>query len=67
MVREGMWADVVVFDPKTVVDKATYENPHQYPEGVGYVLVNGRIVVDKGEHTGDLSGKVLRISKGKTQ
>ena len=64
MIREGMWADVVVFNPKTVMDKATYEDPHRYPEGIEYVLVNGEIVVDKGEHTGALPGKVLRISKG---
>jgi len=65
MIREEMWADVVVFNPKTVMDKATYEDPHRYPEGIEYVLVNGEIVVDKGEHTGALLGKVLRISKGK--
>jgi len=63
MIREGMWADVVVFDPKTVMDKATYEDPHRYPEGIEYVLVNGELVVDKGKHTGALPGKVLRISK----
>jgi N-acyl-D-amino-acid deacylase len=67
MLREGMWADVVVFNPKTVMDKATYEDPNRYPEGIEYVLVNGRIVVDEGEHTGALSGKVLRISNGKRQ
>ncbi len=62
LIREGMWADVVVFNPKTVMDKATYEDPHRYPEGLKYVLVNGEIVVDNGEHTGALPGKVLRIS-----
>ncbi len=65
MIRRGMWADVVVFNPKTVMDKATYEDPHRYPEGIEYVLVNGEIVVDKGEHSGALPGKVLRISKGR--
>ncbi len=65
MLREGMWADVVAFDPKRVVDKATYEDPHRYPDGIEYVLVNGKIVVDKGEHTGALPGKVLRISEEK--
>jgi len=63
MIREGMWADVVVFNLKTVVDKATYEEPHQYPDGIEYVLVNGEIVIDKREHTGALPGKILRISK----
>jgi len=65
MIREGMWADVVVFNPEMVVDKATYENSHRYPEGIEYVLVNGEIVIDEREHTGALPGKVLRISKGK--
>jgi len=60
--REGMWADVVVFDPKRIADVATYENPHRYPEGIEHVLVNGEIVVDGGEHTGALPGKVLRFS-----
>jgi len=65
MIREGMWADVVVFDPRRVVDKATYEDPHRYSEGIEYVLVNGEVVVDKGKHTGALPGKVLRFSNGK--
>jgi len=60
--REGMWADVVVFDPKRIADVATYENPHRYPEGIEHVLVNGEIVVDGGEHTGAPPGKVLRFS-----
>ena len=67
ILREGMWADVVVFDPKRVVDEATYEDPHRYPEGIEYVLVNGEIVVDIGEHTGALPGKVLRPSNRKIQ
>jgi N-acyl-D-amino-acid deacylase len=62
LIREGMWADIVVFDPKTVIDKATFENPHQYPEGIKYVIVNGEIVINDEEHTGALSGKVLRGS-----
>jgi len=65
IIREGMWADVVVFNPKTVRDKATYENSLQYPEGIEHVLVNGEIVIDEREHTGALPGKALRISKGK--
>jgi N-acyl-D-amino-acid deacylase len=55
----------VVFNPKTVMDKATYEDPHRYPQGIMYVLVNGEIVVDRGEHTGAIPGRVLRISKWK--
>ncbi|MCW4019826.1 MAG: amidohydrolase family protein, partial [Candidatus Bathyarchaeota archaeon] len=65
MIRKGMWADIVVFDPKMVRDEATYEDCHRYPEGIEYVLVNGEIVVDKGEHTGALPGKVLRLSDRK--
>lgn len=65
MIRGGMWADVVVFNPKMVMDKATYEDPHRYSQGIVYVLVNGEIVVDRGGHTGAIPGKVLRISKWK--
>ena len=48
-----------VFDPQRVVDRATFERPHQYAEGVEYVLVNGVLVVDGGEHTGARPGRVL--------
>lgn len=67
ILSEGMWADVVLFEPKKVADKATYDDPHRYPEGVPYVLVNGEAVVDEEEHTGALPGKVLRHSKLKTR
>jgi N-acyl-D-aspartate/D-glutamate deacylase len=60
MIREGMWADIVIFDPKTIEDKATFTNPRQYPAGIPYVLVNGQIVVREGRFTGALAGKVLR-------
>ncbi|MBI4529816.1 MAG: D-aminoacylase [Deltaproteobacteria bacterium] len=59
LLREGYWADVVVFDPKTVADTATYEKPHQYPRGIPYVLVNGSIVIDNGNHTGARPGKII--------
>jgi N-acyl-D-amino-acid deacylase len=62
LIREKMWADIVVFNPKTVVDKATYTEPHQYPEGIEYVLVNGKVVIERGRHSGGLPGKVLRLS-----
>jgi len=65
MIREEMWADLVVFNPKTVIDKSTYEDPHRYPQGIEYVLVNGEIVIEEKEHTGALPGKTLRISEGK--
>jgi len=54
---QGYWADIVVFDPETVVDVATYEDPHRYSIGVDYVLVNGVVVVDDGEHTGARPGQ----------
>ena len=57
--REGVWADVVIFDPAKIRDAATFVQPHQYTEGVEYVLVNGEFVVDEGKITGRLPGKVL--------
>lgn len=60
MIREGMAADVVIFNEKEVGDVATYSNPHAYSKGFVYVLVNGAVVVDKGKHTGVRSGNVLR-------
>lgn len=56
----GNFADVTVFDPQRVRDRATWTEPHQYPEGILYVVVNGKLVVDEGEHTGRLPGRVLR-------
>ncbi len=56
----GWAADVCVFDPERIIDKATFKDPAVYPEGVEKVIVNGQIVVDGGEHTGRLPGKVLR-------
>jgi dihydroorotase/N-acyl-D-amino-acid deacylase len=58
--REGTFADITIFDPRTVVDRATFESPNQYPVGIEYVLVNGQISVDKGERTPALAGQVLR-------
>ncbi len=60
LLREGYWADVVVFDPERVIDKATFEDPKQYPEGIDYVLVNGTVVLENGTHTGALPGQTLR-------
>ena len=59
LLREGSWADVVVFDPEKIRDQATFFEPHQYPEGIEYVLVNGAFVVDQGRPTGKLAGRVL--------
>jgi N-acyl-D-amino-acid deacylase len=55
-----MWADVVIFDPNTIKDVATFEEPNQLSEGMEYVLVNGVPVIDQGKMTGKLPGKVLR-------
>jgi len=60
VLKAGMWADVVIFDPATVHDRATFDNPNQLSEGMDYVLVNGVPVIDQGKMTGALPGKVLR-------
>ncbi len=60
VLKAGIWADVVVFDPATVRDLATFENPNQLSQGMEYVLVNGVAVIDQGKPTGALPGKVLR-------
>ena len=60
VLKAGMWADVVIFDPATVHDRATFDNPNQFSEGMDYVLVNGVPVIDEGKMTGALPGKVLR-------
>jgi len=59
LLKEGYWADVVVFDPETVSDPATYQNPQQYAKGVPFVFVNGAAVIDGGNHTGARPGKVI--------
>jgi len=59
VIRTGMRADLVVFDPATVADRATYEKPHQYAAGIRHVLVNGKVVLENGEDTGQLPGRVL--------
>ena len=60
VLKAGMWADVVIFDPETITDRATFENPNQLSEGMQYVLVNGVPVIDDGKATNALPGKVLR-------
>ena len=57
--KEGLFADVVVFDPATIVDRATFENPHQYAVGMRHVFVNGAQVIWNGEHTGAKPGRAL--------
>jgi N-acyl-D-amino-acid deacylase len=65
-VQEGMFADVVVFDPATVGDRATFEKPHQYSVGMKHVFVNGAQVLKDGEHTGAKPGKAI-WGPGKTR
>jgi len=67
LLKEGMYADIVVFDPETVADRATFTEPHKYPDGIPYVIVNGKIVIEKGKHTSALPGKVLRKTYTKTK
>ena len=60
LLKTGMFADITVFNPKTIIDTATFEQPNQYPVGIEYVLVNGQISVDKGERTTALAGQAIR-------
>jgi N-acyl-D-amino-acid deacylase len=57
--REGLWADIAIFDADRVIDRATFEKPHQYPAGIRYVIVNGAVTVENERHTGALAGRVL--------
>jgi N-acyl-D-aspartate/D-glutamate deacylase len=58
--KEKYWADIAIFNKDEIKDKVTFENPHQYPEGIYYVIVNGNIAVDRGKITGLKSGKILK-------
>jgi N-acyl-D-amino-acid deacylase len=60
LLRPGMAADVVILDEKTVTDRATFQQPKQYPTGIEFVLVNGHIVIEKGKHSGVRAGQILR-------
>ena len=59
-ITEGYFADIVVFKPDEVIDQATWEDPHQYPKGIDYVIVNGEVVINEGNHTEVLPGKILK-------
>ena len=59
LLREGFAADLVVFDPRNIADRATFSEPHQYSAGIDYVLINGRMVVDSGKISDTLAGQVL--------
>ncbi|HEX3085465.1 MAG TPA: D-aminoacylase [Pyrinomonadaceae bacterium] len=60
LIREGYFADITIFDPRTVIDRATFEDPNQYPVGINYVIVNGQLEVDNGKRTPALAGRPLR-------
>ncbi|HEU4508005.1 MAG TPA: D-aminoacylase [Pyrinomonadaceae bacterium] len=60
LLREGMFADITIFNPETVLDRATFENPNQYPTGIQYVVINGTISVDQEKRTPALAGRILR-------
>jgi N-acyl-D-aspartate/D-glutamate deacylase len=60
LILEGYFSDLTIFDPKTVIDRATFAEPNQYPVGINFVIVNGQIEVDKGQRTPALAGRVLR-------
>ena len=60
VLRPGAAADIVVFDPDSIAERGTFDEPRRYPAGVGYVIVNGVVVIDAGAHTGALPGRVLR-------
>ena len=66
ILRDGFRADIVVFDPATVKTQATREDPHHYPVGIDYVIVNGKVVIENGENTGALPGRALRRGSAST-
>lgn len=60
IIEEGFMADIVIFDPNTIQDKATFVKPHQYPVGIPYVILNGQLAVDEKKYMNILAGEVLR-------
>jgi N-acyl-D-aspartate/D-glutamate deacylase len=60
LVKDGLAADLVIFDPAKVADRATFTDPFQYPVGIDTVIVNGQVVLDDGRHTGARPGVVIR-------
>jgi N-acyl-D-amino-acid deacylase len=63
VLRSGLDADIVIFDPRKIIDKATYDDPIQPPEGIHYVIVNGEVALQNGELTGAAAGRVLKYRK----
>lgn len=60
MIKEGFFADIVIFDYEKIKDNATFQNPHQYPSGILYVIVNGKIVVENGRYSGEFAGMIIK-------
>jgi dihydroorotase/N-acyl-D-amino-acid deacylase len=60
LIKKGLYADITIFDKNTIIDKATFESPHQYSEGIYYVLVNGAVAIDNGEFKNIKAGVVLK-------
>jgi N-acyl-D-amino-acid deacylase len=60
VLREGLAADVTIFDPAIVKDESTFPEPHRYPRGIPYVIVNGAVTVDRGRMSGARAGRILR-------
>ena len=63
LLKEGYYADITIFNPDTITDKGDFINPIQYPEGIEYVIVNGKVAVEHGKHTDVLNGKVIRNNR----
>jgi N-acyl-D-amino-acid deacylase len=61
--KKGFIADIVIFNPEKIEDKATFANPHQYSEGIQYLIINGEIVIEDGKYNGKLAGKTLRMNE----
>ncbi len=65
-IKINNWADLTIFDAETIIDRSTFESPHQFPDGIHYVIINGKFAVDQGVFTNTLNGKVLRKGQHST-
>jgi N-acyl-D-aspartate/D-glutamate deacylase len=65
LIKENMWADIVLFNADTISDKATFSQPHRYPNGIEHVIVNGEIVIDHGQHRVEFPGQILRLKRAR--
>jgi N-acyl-D-aspartate/D-glutamate deacylase len=62
VIKAGYFADLVIFSPDLISDRSTYAEPYRYPIGIDYVIVNGKVVIEEGRHTGVRAGRVIRKS-----